>query len=393
MEEFSFFFTLTGLNVCRFWPGSSQLDIHMRGPFSREAMGNVDFPGMLGVGRGERDTKSDSSGNAAMQCSDDNGLNYIGARRDGYWLFLGPYLTEDQVPAQGGRRFSLMSRMPVLNGDQVASYFAVAQLYSRHGFPQKAASGESPALSHNPVFEESSQIDFNTIEMMYSMERNLRDAIAAGDRKAILRLQGESAGGSMAFSHRMPGNPLRVQKNLAVVVNTIGRHAAEKGGLPPYLLHHLSDDYAIRIEACRNQEELQRLQGELMLAYCDAVRNYGVQNHSAAVSRVCSYIIQHLCDRLSLDELAQIAGLSPSYFSRRFREETDRTVSGYIREKRVAEARWLLARTERSVTDIALSLGFEDVNYFSRSFRSETGTAPRDYRKSRWRKDFDGLPG
>lgn len=187
-------------------------------------------------------------------------------------------------------------------------------------------------------------------------------------------------------------NPVRVYKNMAIVTNSIGRLSAEKGGLPPFLLHSLSENISIQIEKLSSLKEVVQYTSRIPLQYCDAVHSYGIENHSAVIVKACHYILKNLHEKIGLDDLAEHTGTNRSYLSRRFHRETGKTISAYMREKRILEAKWMLRHSGESVTNVALSLGFEDINYFSRIFRKEAGVSPSQYKNRYSSEDFDGLP-
>ena len=86
--------------------------------------------------------------------------------------------------------------------------------------------------------------------------------------------------------------------------------------------------------------------------------------------------------RLSLTMVAAEARLSISRFGRIFKEETGTSPMQYLRQMRVARARYLLERSDLSVKQICYMTGFNDQLYFSRAFRQETGKCPTVYRAS-----------
>lgn len=85
---------------------------------------------------------------------------------------------------------------------------------------------------------------------------------------------------------------------------------------------------------------------------------------------------------LTLGELAAEAGMVPRYFCRAFREVTGRTPIDYLNYYRVERAADLLWSSPESVTEIALSCGFDDPGYFTRAFRKYKGTTASGFRKT-----------
>jgi YesN/AraC family two-component response regulator len=89
-----------------------------------------------------------------------------------------------------------------------------------------------------------------------------------------------------------------------------------------------------------------------------------------------------LSAELSLHPLAAHQGISDGYLSMIFKKETGKTVSEYIREKRIQHAMHLLSTTHLQIQTIALHCGIMDVQYFSKIFKKQTGKTPLEYRKS-----------
>jgi AraC-like DNA-binding protein len=98
------------------------------------------------------------------------------------------------------------------------------------------------------------------------------------------------------------------------------------------------------------------------------------------LARVKDYIEAHLDSALTMIELAQIAGLSISHFARCFRRSVGLPPHTYVKQRRVARARDMLAATDLPVAEIALVLGFSDQSHFTRRFREVMGVPPGAYR-------------
>lgn len=85
--------------------------------------------------------------------------------------------------------------------------------------------------------------------------------------------------------------------------------------------------------------------------------------------------------KLSIEQLANRAGFSSEHFSRTFKKITGLSPSTYMLTMKVAAAAEKLLITDSSITQIAESVGFTDLNYFSRVFKQETGKTPSDFRR------------
>ncbi|MCS7466042.1 AraC family transcriptional regulator [Stieleria sp. ICT_E10.1] len=99
-----------------------------------------------------------------------------------------------------------------------------------------------------------------------------------------------------------------------------------------------------------------------------------------AFARVITHLHENFADRLSTDELAEMAGLSVSHFERRFRRAFGASPRQYLVRIRVEHAARMLLETEKTVSEIAHACGFYDHAHFSRSFRNIMQLSPSQYR-------------
>lgn len=93
------------------------------------------------------------------------------------------------------------------------------------------------------------------------------------------------------------------------------------------------------------------------------------------------YIEANYTRPLNLEQLAQEAGYSASYFEAKFLKEMGTTLKQYVNKYKVEKAKELLAATDEPVTDLAYRLGWSSSNYFCTVFKKYTGVPPLQYRK------------
>lgn len=101
------------------------------------------------------------------------------------------------------------------------------------------------------------------------------------------------------------------------------------------------------------------------------------------MKQVIAYIDQHYTRRISLEELAGIAHMSSTAFSRYFTRYNGIGPSQYLKRKRIALAIRLLEETDRTILDIAMDCGFQNVSNFYKAFHSLTHQVPGNYRNER----------
>ena len=97
------------------------------------------------------------------------------------------------------------------------------------------------------------------------------------------------------------------------------------------------------------------------------------------------FMDEHSSGSVSMAELSELCHLSRTHFFRLFRLQVGCTPFEYLRQRRVQQARRLLAETGMTVAEIGGKVGWPDPYHFSRMFKAATGMAPTHYR-SNWRK-------
>jgi AraC family transcriptional regulator len=95
---------------------------------------------------------------------------------------------------------------------------------------------------------------------------------------------------------------------------------------------------------------------------------------------VLEFIEEHLSETISLSTLSTLARLSPYHFVRAFRQTLGMPPHRYHVRRRVERAKILLA--DRTVTDVALAVGYAETSSFSSGFRRVTGMSPTEFRRA-----------
>ncbi len=105
-------------------------------------------------------------------------------------------------------------------------------------------------------------------------------------------------------------------------------------------------------------------------------------NYSDRMQKIILYIEENLGKKLSLDELANIAGFSKYHFIRVFKQETGSRIFEYIQSRRMARAAKQLLFTNHNILEIALMYQFESQEAFTRAFKREYTLSPGRYRNA-----------
>ena len=97
---------------------------------------------------------------------------------------------------------------------------------------------------------------------------------------------------------------------------------------------------------------------------------------------IVDYLDKHYTEDLSVTNVASYFNMSTSYFAHFFKEYAQKSVIEYINETRIMHAKNFLEKEEIPISEIALQVGFSDINYFSRKFKAITGITPTEYKKN-----------
>jgi AraC-like DNA-binding protein len=126
------------------------------------------------------------------------------------------------------------------------------------------------------------------------------------------------------------------------------------------------------------------------LSKCDGARTLAsssfakivVEDDSRRILKVKNYISTNYMDEIRLATLADIAGMSPSAFSRFFKLHTGRNLSEYIIDIRLGYASRMLVDTARSISEISFDCGFNNLSNFNRIFKRKKECSPSEFREN-----------
>ena len=126
------------------------------------------------------------------------------------------------------------------------------------------------------------------------------------------------------------------------------------------------------------------------LSKCDGARTLAsssfakveVSSDSRRVQKVKNFIEQHYKDEIRLNQVSDIAGMSPSAFSRFFKLHTGRNLSEYIIDLRLGHASRMLVDSTHSIAEIGFGCGFNNLSNFNRIFKKRKGCSPSEFREN-----------
>lgn len=221
---------------------------------------------------------------------------------------------------------------------------------------------QARTLHHDPIFE-----------------KKILAIIKEGrveDLKGVFALMAEQEGGVLSKS-----SYIRSLKNLIIGTIAIVTRSAIEGGLPYELAFTLSDIFIQRLEELNKVDEIISLAQEVLYTFAERVLQVKNERYSQTVTACKNYIFNHLYEEINHDDLATTIGLTPNYVSTLFKKEVGITISEYIQQVKINEAKKLIEYSNTPISEICSLLNFTDQSYFTKVFKKHTGITPKQYRE------------
>jgi two-component system response regulator YesN len=228
------------------------------------------------------------------------------------------------------------------------------------------------------IKEESIQ---NKIVSPYPLkkEQDMIQAIQVGDTDEARGLLNEILG-SILFSS---GNDFSLIRTRVLELLVLLSRAAMEAGADEQLIFGLNYKYIREINLYNSVEGLTSWLARVIDRFAKMVFDLREIKHADVIFRAIRYIKKHYTRKISLEEVAEQAFLSPAYFSKIFKEEMGCGFSSYLNTMRVDRSKDFLRNKSIPLIDVAGMVGFEDQSYFTRVFKKNTGLTPGKYRESR----------
>ncbi|WP_161979362.1 helix-turn-helix transcriptional regulator [Streptococcus sp. S784/96/1] len=211
----------------------------------------------------------------------------------------------------------------------------------------------------------------------YYLENQLMWAIETANLKYAISIHSQTR--SQARNDQTI--PYELTKSSGARLLFMARKAAEQGGADLHSIHKLSRYFNQKLNETDRVVELMQLGEEIIIRFCELVKNRNYASYSLIVQNCINYVLEHLTEDIRLDALAQQQYLNPSYLSKKFKQETGLTITDFINQKRLDIAKKLLRHSTKSIVQISSEAGFRDPNYFSRIFKKHCNHSPKEYRK------------
>lgn len=214
----------------------------------------------------------------------------------------------------------------------------------------------------------------------YLSEKKVFDQVRLGNKNKLQLYLKQHMELNGVYGTLSKHDTLRSRKNLIIAAITMGTRAAIEGGLYSESALTLSDTYIRQIETLSRIDSIHPVLQHILGDFTERVSKVHRAHFSRDILLCQEYIFNHLYDDLSLSVLSNHLQISPSYLSRKFKEETGEALRIFIQKQRIEEARTLLVFSDYRLSEIYPLLNFHDQSYFIKVFRKHTGCTPKEYR-------------
>lgn len=228
-----------------------------------------------------------------------------------------------------------------------------------------------PSGSNNSFMKMINEKEFNKL---MEQQKLFMSYINAGNIKAVEALFD-------VFLKELAFTDARVIQNFVIDLFALLGNKLKDNGIDIYSATHWKFNYN-EILVLNDIPEI-RLWGKAMLnGISEYVSNSGKSSESNIIQKVKEYLNNNYSSDISLEDAADLVFLSPTYFSRIFKQQTGDNFIDYVVRLRIEKAKELLVDTQYKTYEISSLVGYKSARYFSKIFKGFTGFTPSEYRNS-----------
>lgn len=195
-------------------------------------------------------------------------------------------------------------------------------------------------------------------------------------------------------SQGMPGtiskDPLRNEKDLAIIYITLIARPAIEGGLSNEEAFSISDAYMKAVEDTNSASVARALVIRAVAEYTHRIAALHCSNSRRRLSENCmNYIHKNLHEKMTTISIAKVLGTNCKYLSKQFKESYNMSIAECISQERIKEAAHLLMTTDLPLAQISELVGFNSQSYFVVQFKKFYGKTPMEFIKDNMKNEKD----
>lgn len=220
---------------------------------------------------------------------------------------------------------------------------------------------------------ESRAMSINSLDKEYELKTMVRN----GEKRGAQQLLDQLLVNISEIDYEHPDD---FKTRVLELVVIISRAAVNGGADLNVILQQNSLFYKELLEITTTEEICARTRDRLE-TYMNLSDLNKYQKNIKAIQKAAEYIKINFPQKVSIEDIAQAVYLSPCYISRLFKQNLGCTISEYLTQVRIENAKTMLKSSQYTITQVAEESGFEDPTYFARVFKKIEGITPSRYRQ------------
>ncbi|WP_066067958.1 helix-turn-helix domain-containing protein [Neobacillus soli] len=221
----------------------------------------------------------------------------------------------------------------------------------------------------------------------FALEQQLMDAIIRCDQEEAKEVLDQINSLERA---KLAAEPIRSIKNSLICSCTLFTRAIIKGGALPEDAFSLSDVMIRQIEKTNTFADLKALEYEMVSCFIDTLKSAERLEYNHVVNRAITYIHQEILHEITLEKMAEFAGVHPGYLSRIFKLSVGMIIPEYINRKKIEDSKYFLLHTNSRLSEIAQMFGYCNQSYYTVLFKKFSGMTPGQYKNANLSKGKAG---
>ncbi len=313
-----------------------------------------------------------------MSCGLYENTKYIGN------IIIGPYLNSEVISMVDRLRSikDFPQIVPIIDTQKERSIAYILKSLVSKGFINVSyleLNNKNKILKNVKKIIDNNDMNIVSVRKGYLMENDLIHAININDLEKALTIVSDKFFQSRYKTFKCD---LKDKKNFALDMNSLIRRVAIDNNVDIYTVHKLSEKFIYAIESLDETKEVDKIIKQIVIEYCNLINANAVKGYSNLISKSIDYITNNFMNDISLKDVANNVSVNSSHLARRFKSETGQTVSYFINNNRIREAKFLLKNRNYTVEEIAYKVGYSNKIYFTKIFKQFENITPKEYRLS-----------
>lgn len=281
---------------------------------------------------------------------------------------------------EAGQLLSYLRGIPMLSYQKFCNFILFAHYVINHEEADiTVLLGEDYTFRDESPVETPTPVDNTTTHDAHAYENTMYSLIRFGQYEKLKDfLKNSSFAGNEGM---LADDKLRHYKNLVISSVTLASRAAVEGGLDYETAMRLADACIQKVELAPDMKALVPLHFNMLKTYTRLVWEHRHNHADGSISvRAHRYIDAHIAEKLTGQDIANALGVSRTYLSSQFKQETGTNLNDFINQTKVDEAKLLLITTDLPLSEIAGRLSFSSQSHLHTVFKKVTGVTPAEYR-------------